>query len=110
MTKFGDEIMKQLALPQGSCQEITSSLGHMLVDVAVNHNIISKDGVELKLEKTIQPCSPLTRSQWKETTSIKASVNDYNLLYGHMDPNQPIRPKIPGVCEEVFPMQYGIME
>ena len=75
----------------------------MLVDVAVNHNIISKDGVELKLEKTIQPCSPLTRPQWKETTSIKASVNDYNLVYGHMDPNQPIRPKIPGVCEEVIP-------
>ena len=103
VTKFGDEIMKQLALPQASCQEITSSLGHMLVDVAVNHNIISKDGVELKLEKTIQPCSPLTRPQWKETTSIKASVNDYNLVYGHMDPNQPIRPKIPGVCEEVIP-------
>ena len=52
-TKFGDEIMKQLALPQASCQEITSSLGHMLVDITVNHNIISKDGVELKLEKTI---------------------------------------------------------
>jgi len=103
-TKFGDEIMKQLALPQGSCQEITSSLGHMLVDVAVNHNIISKDGVELKLEKTIQPCSPLTRPQWKETTSINSSVNDYNLqVYGHMDPNQPIQPKIPGVCEEVIP-------
>ena len=95
--------MKRLALPQASCQEITSSLGHMLVDVAVNHNIISKDSVELKLEKTIQPCSPLTRPQWKETTSIKASVNDYNLLYGHMDPNQPIRAKIPEVCEEVIP-------
>ena len=104
VTKFGDEIIKQLALPQASCQEITSSLGHMLVDVAVNHNIISKDGVELKLEKTIQPCSPLTRPQWKETTSIKAPVNDYNLqVYGHTDPNQPIQPKIPGVCEEVIP-------
>ena len=96
--------MKQLALAQGSCQEITSSLGHMLVDVTVDHKTVSKDGVELKLETTIQPCSPLTRPQWKETTSIKASVNDYNLqAYGHTDPNQPIQPKIPGVCEEVIP-------
>ena len=104
MTECEDEIMKQLALPhQGSCQEITSSLGHMLVDVAVDDNTVSKNGVELKLEKTIQPCSPLTRPQWKETTLIKASLNDYDMLYGHMDPNQPVRPGIPGLCDDIIP-------
>ena len=101
MTELGNEVMKQL--PQGFRQEIASTLGHMLVDVTVDHKTVSKNGVELKLEKTIQPCSPLTRPQWKETTSVKASMNDYNLLYSHMDPNLPIRPRIPGLCEEVIP-------
>ena len=101
MTELDSEVMKQL--PLGFHQEIPTTLGHILLDITVDHKTVSKDGVELKLEKTIQPCSPLTRPQWKETTSIKASVNDYNLLYGYMDPNQPIRPKIPGVCEEVIP-------
>ena len=101
MTELESEVMKQL--PQSFRQEIPTTLGHMLVDVTVDHKTVSKDGVELKLEKTIQPCSPLTRPQWKETTCTKASLNDYNLLYGRMDPNQPIRPKIPGVCEEIIP-------
>ena len=42
-------------------------------------------------------------AQWKKTTFIKASVNNYDLLYGHMDPNQPIRQGIPGWCEKITP-------
>ena len=57
---------------------------------------ISKDGGELKVEKTIQPCPPLALPQQKQTTSIKVSVNDYNLLFGHMDPNQLI-------CQGIIP-------
>ena len=30
-------------------------------------------------------------------------MNNYDLLYGHMDPNQPIKQRIPGVCEEITP-------
>ena len=79
MVELGNKVVKQL--PQST------------------HNEVSKDGAELKVETTIQPCPP----QQKKTTSTKASVNDYNLLYGHMDPNQPIRPGIPGLCEEIIP-------
>ena len=50
-----------------------------------------------------KPCLPLALLQRKETISMKASVNDYNLLYHDIDPNQPIRPGIPGLCEEVTP-------
>ena len=101
MTELESEVMKQL--PRGFRQEISTTLGHMLVDVTVDHKTVSKNSVELKLERTIQPCSPLTRPQLKETTSSKASLNDYNLLYGHVDPNLPIRPRIPGICDEVIP-------
>ena len=42
-------------------------------------------------------------AQCKEKTFIKASVNNYDLLYDHMDPNQPIRQGIPGWCEKITP-------
>ena len=25
------------------------------------------------------------------------------MLYGHMDPNQPVRPGIPGLCDDIIP-------
>ena len=101
-TELENQDVKQL-LVQSSHQEITGTFGRMLVDVTVDDIVVSKDGGELKVEKTIQPCPPLALPQRKETTSIKASADDYNLLFGHMDPNQPIRPGIPGLCEEITP-------
>jgi len=102
MTELENQDVKQL-LPQGSQQEITGNFGRMLVHVTVDDIVVSKDGAELKVEKTIQPCPPLALPQQKQTTSIKVSVDDYNLLFGHMDPNQPICPEIPGLCEEITP-------
>ena len=83
MTELENEVAKQLT--QGFHKEVTTKLGRMLVDVSVDDNAVSKDGGELKVEKTIQPCPPLALPQRKETTFIKASVDDYNLLFGHMD-------------------------
>jgi len=102
MTECENQDVKQL-LPQGSHQKITGTFGRMVVDVTVDDTAVSKDGGELKVKKTIKPCPPLALPQQKQTTSIKASVDDYNLLFGHMDPNQPIRPGIPGLCEEITP-------
>ena len=45
-------------------------------------------------------------AQWKKTTFIKALMNNYDLLYGHMDPNQPIKRRIPGWCEEITDSQH----
>ena len=50
-----------------------------------------------------KPCQPLALPQWKEAISVKASVNDYDMLYHDMDPNKPIWPGIPGIREEVTP-------
>ena len=101
MTELGDEVMK--LFEQVPHFEITGDFGHLLAHDNVAGNTISKDGAELKVEKTIQPCPVLALPQWKKTTFIKASVNNYDLLYGHRDPNQPIRQEIPGLCEKITP-------
>ena len=101
MTELGDEVMKHFE--QVSHFETTGVFGHLLAHVNVADNAISKDGAELKVEMTIQPCPVLALPQWKETIFMKASVNNYDLLYGHMDPNQPIIRGIPGWCEEITP-------
>ena len=101
MTELGDEFRKNLE--QVSYLKITGVFGHLLADVNIADKAISKDGAELKVETMISPCPPPPLPQWKETTFIKASVNNYDLLYGHMDPNQPIRLGFPGRCKEITP-------
>ena len=39
MTKLWDYERAIALLPPGSCQEITNTLGHVLVDVTVDHNV-----------------------------------------------------------------------
>ena len=101
IAELGEQIVKQL--PQSSHQELTGPFGRLLVDVTVDSHAIGKDGAELKVTKTIQPTPPLALPQLRETTVVKASVSDYDMLYGEMDPNQPIWPEIPGLCKEVIP-------
>ena len=96
-TELGDEVMKQFE--QVPHFEITVVFGHLLAHFNVADSAISKGGAELKVETTVQPCPALALPQRKETTFMKASVNNYDLLYGHMDPNQPIRMG----CEEIIP-------
>ena len=52
MTELENQDVKQL-LPQNSHNEITGNFGRMLVDVTVDDIVVSKDGAELKVEKTI---------------------------------------------------------
>ena len=98
VSELGEQVLKQLQ--QSSHQELTDAFGH----IAMDSEAIGKGGAELRITKTIQLATPsLALPQLKQTTIMKASVNDYNMLYGDMDPNQPIRPEIPGICEEVIP-------
>ena len=101
LSELEGQVSKQL--PQSSHQELTGPFGRLLVDVTVGSHAIGKDGAELKVTKTIQPTPPLALPQLRETTVVKTSVSDYDMLYGEMDPNQPILPEIPGLCKEVIP-------
>jgi len=95
MSEFGEEVMKQL--PQSPHQELTGAFGRMLVDTMVDSHAIGMEGAELKVTKMIQPTPPLALPRLEETNVMKASANDYNMLYGDIAPNQPIRPEIPGL-------------
>ena len=97
-------VIKQPPTPQNTHQEIISRLGRMSVDVTVDKSSNIKDSTELKMTKTLQ-LSPPTQAKplVKQTMTMKAAVDDYDMLYGHMDPNQPIRPEIPGQCDAVVP-------
>ena len=60
-------------------------------------------GVEVKVTVNCCPCPPLALAPLKVTTIAKATIDNYNMLYGGEDPNDPIRPEIPGICEAIIP-------
>ena len=86
MTEFEGEITKQL--PLSSNEEVSHPLGPMVLDVKVDNNITEKS-IELTTTMTMQPCPPLALPQRKDTTVVRASVSDYDMLYGsYADPNK----------------------
>ena len=94
-----DNLVKQL--PETSHQEVMTSLGSFTVDKAVE-TTIAENGIEVKVTTTVLPSS-LTSPEVKETTIIRASVNDYDMLYSGMDPNMPILPELPGHSKKIVP-------
>ena len=56
--------------------------------------------LELKFTNSFQPCPSLVLPPMKKITIIKATLNDYDKLFASEDPNEPIIPEIPGICEE----------
>ena len=95
-----DRISVQLILPLAPTPSSTNlELNDVKQLPQVSHQITDISGHML----AAMPCPPLALPQQKQTTSIKVSVDDYDLLFGHMDPNQPIRPRIPGLCDEITP-------
>ena len=101
MSEFGNSASE--FLPARSVQhEITNGLGHFSANLNLEHHV-SDRCVEMKVSREFQPSRPLTSLCVKETTTTKVSVDDFDSLYGDMDPNLPIRPEIPGKCEAVIP-------
>ena len=99
MTEFREKLLEQL--PQSSHQEIANPMP-VSVDTEVEDSS-SASGVEIKITETFQPCPPLALPHLKQTTIVKATIDNYNMLYSGEDPNEPIRPEIPGVCEAIIP-------
>ena len=105
-TPASGKFVRQLSLPQNSHQEIISRLGRMSIDIKVDENTSDEDTGEVKITKTLQlsPTDPaMAPLALKQTTTLKSSVDDYDKLYGHMDPNGPIWPEIPGESEAIIP-------
>jgi hypothetical protein len=101
MSEFG-HIASEF-LPARSVQhEITNNLGHFSENLNLEYHI-SDQHVEMKVSREFQPSRPSAFLRVKETTTMKISVDDFDTLYGDLDPNLPIRPEIPGLCEAVIP-------
>ena len=95
---FASEFLPALSVQH----EITNSLGHFSANLNLEHRV-SDRCVETKVSREFQPSHPAASLRVKETTTMKVSVDDFDTLYGDMDPNLPIRPEIPGKCEAVIP-------
>ena len=101
MSEFGQFATK--FLPARSVQhEITNGLGHFSANLNLEYHV-SDRCVETKVSREFQPSRPSAFLRVKEITTTKISVDDFDTLYGDMDPNQPIWPEIPGKCEAVIP-------
>ena len=101
MSEFGHTASE--FLPAHSVQhEIMNNLGHISANFNLEHRI-SDQYVETKVSREFQPSHPSAFLRVKETTTMKVSVDDFDTLYGDLDPNLPIRPEIPGKCEAVIP-------
>lgn len=92
-------LVKQL--PESSHQEVITPLGPVSLDIAVDKNI-TESGIEAKITTTRVPTSPLL-PKVEVAITLRASVNDYDMLYKGEDPNMLIRPQIPGVSDAIIP-------
>jgi hypothetical protein len=88
-------------LPESSHKEIMTPLGPLALDIDVDKNI-TESGIEAKIVTKRVPASPLL-PKVEVAITLRASVNDYDMLYKGMDPNMPIRPQIPGISDAIIP-------
>lgn len=78
-------------LPPSSNEEVSDpQLAPMVVDLTLAKTV-SEKSIEPKKTEVLQLCPSLTPPHIKITTSIRASVNDYDKLYGgYADPNESL--------------------
>ena len=87
MTKNDIRQILEHWLPHSSRKEQIGVLGRFLVDTKVKENDVSEQSLQFEVTKTLSlGCMPpLTR-----TLVVRASVNDYDMLYSGIDPNMPV--------------------
>lgn len=98
-TKFRDDLLSEL--PQNSLKAITFPVPTM-VDTTVDDST-DESGVEVKITRLFQPCPPLALPPVRNTTVARVTMDNYDKLFASMDPNEPIRPEILGLCKEIIP-------
>lgn len=86
------ESLPELPLPKETHEDHATLFGTVTVDVTSDDNVNSKDGKEMKVTRTGHPPSELALMLPKitHTRTVKTCVDDYNMLYSHLDPNEPI--------------------
>lgn len=105
LTSAGHNICQLVKrIPEHSHQELCSeSLGPLSLDVTVEKTF-HENGVEIKVTNTIQLCSPQSKPEIKEITTVKISATDYNMLYSTLDPREPLFVKnSKGKLDEIVP-------
>ena len=88
-------------LPETSHQEVMTSLGPFFVETVVE-NTVMESGFEVKCTKTVVPSS-ISSPKVEETTIVRASSHDFNMVYASLDPNMPFTPEIPGQAQKIVP-------
>lgn len=99
LKKARDELLKEL--PPNTRQEIAYPIP-MLVDTTVGV-VNDESELQLKITKSVYPCPPLALPPSKQTMIVTASIDNYDKLFANVDPNVPIQPEIPGVCDAIVP-------
>ena len=92
-------------IPAGNVQrEITSTSGHLSTECNVQYRVSDRClevRVSKKFQSSRQPSSLCVTDT--DLKIMRISVDDFDSLFGGMDPNQAIWPEIPGKCEAVIP-------
>ncbi len=99
---------KYLALlPPANNSAATSVIPFLPMPVSVDRvveDFTDESGMELKITESFHTCPPLALPPVTKTTTVMtATVDNYKKLYANVDPNEPIQPEIPGVCELISP-------
>ena len=86
MAEFRESLLKEL--PENGCEVVALPL-------PMSHSTQVEDstddsGVEIKVTHACQPCAPLALPQMKMVATMKATVDNYSMLYASEDPNEPI--------------------
>ena len=86
MAEFRESLLKEL--PENSSEVVALPMP-MSLDTQVEDSS-DDSGVEIKVTHTFRPCAPLALPQEKTTGTMKATVDNYSMLYGSENPNEPI--------------------
>ena len=77
--------------------EFSEKIGSVSMDFKVGTHVPGED-----LTMTVVAKGDSSDSV-KTISVMRATLDDYNVLYKGLDPNLPLRPEIPGVCEGIVP-------
>ena len=86
LAEFRENLLKQL--PESGCEMIALPMP-MSLNTQVEDSS-DDSGVEIKVIHEVRPCAPLALPQMKIVHTMKATIDNYSMLYGSEDPNEPI--------------------
>ena len=93
MNRCGKEQDLQKTTENATSTVFSGSYGPFSTDVKVTQN---GENVEVTLSDSVS-------CYVKTIAVVRATQNDYDILYKGNDPNVPLRPNIPGLCEGIVP-------